>query len=159
MRQRPDWDEYFMQIAEVVAKRSTCLRRQIGAVIVKDKRILSTGYNGPPSGLAHCLELGCMREELGVPSGTRHELCRALHSEQNAIVQAALYGVATTGAMLYCTHQPCSLCAKMLINAGIGRVVFEGDYPDDFALEMLQVAKIDIVRFTRAKQASEVVER
>lgn len=149
MRTRPDWDQYFMEIAEVVAKRSTCLRRQIGAVIVKDRRILSTGYNGSPSGLPHCLELGCLRDEQGIESGTRHEICRALHSEQNAIVQAALYGVATTGSTLYCTHQPCSLCAKMLINAGIGRVVFEGDYPDKFSLEMLEQAKIEIVRFSR----------
>ena len=147
MRSRPDWDRYFMEIAEVVAKRSTCLRRQIGAVIVKDKRILATGYNGSPSGLPHCLELGCLRDEMGIESGTRHEVCRALHSEQNAIVQAALYGVATTGATLYCTHQPCSLCAKMLINAGISRVVFEGDYPDTFSLEMLGTVGIQVVRF------------
>jgi dCMP deaminase len=149
VRTRPDWDQYFMEIAEVVAKRSTCKRRQIGAVIVKDRRILSTGYNGSPSGLPHCLELGCLRDEQGIESGTRHEICRALHSEQNAIVQAALYGVATTGSTLYCTHQPCSLCAKMLINAGIGRVVFEGDYPDTFSLEMLEAARIEIVRCSR----------
>jgi dCMP deaminase len=158
VRSRPDWDEYFMEIAEVVAKRSTCLRRQIGAVIVKSRRILATGYNGSPSGLPHCLELGCLRDEQGIESGTRHEICRALHSEQNAIVQAALYGVATTGATLYCTHQPCSLCAKMLINAGISRVVFEGDYPDTFSLEMLETAKIEIVRFCRDGVRAGVVE-
>ncbi|MDO8585484.1 MAG: cytidine/deoxycytidylate deaminase family protein [Armatimonadota bacterium] len=158
MKRRPDWDEYFMEIAEVVAKRSTCLRRQIGAVIVKDKRILATGYNGAPAGLPHCLELGCLRDELGIASGTRHEICRALHSEQNAIVQAALYGVSTRGSTLYCTHQPCSLCAKMLINAGISRVVFEGEYPDGFSLEMLEAVEIQIVRFARRKEAAEVVK-
>jgi len=158
MKSRPDWDEYFMEIAEVVAKRSTCLRRQIGAVIVKDKRILATGYNGAPTGLPHCPDLGCLRDEIGVPSGTRHEVCRALHSEQNAIIQAALYGVATRGATLYCTHQPCSLCAKMIINAGIGRVVFEGDYPDDFAIEMLEQAEVEMTRFARGNAAVEVGE-
>ena len=158
MNTRPDWDEYFMQVAEVVARRSTCLRRQIGAVIVKDRRILATGYNGAPSGLPHCLELGCLRDELGIASGTRHEICRALHSEQNAIIQAALYGVATRGSTLYCTHQPCSLCAKMLINAGITRVVFEGDYPDDFALQMLEQAEIEMVRFVRGGKPAEVAK-
>lgn len=156
MNSRPDWDAYFMEIAEVVAKRSTCLRRHIGAVIVKDRRILATGYNGAPSGLPHCLDLGCMRDEQGIPSGTRHEICRALHSEQNAIIQAALYGVATRGATLYCTHQPCSLCAKTLINAGISRVVFEGDYPDNFAIEMLGQAGVEMVRFVREQKSSEV---
>lgn len=146
-RNRPDWDEYFMQIAHVVARRSTCVRRQIGAVIVKDKRILTTGYNGAPSGLPHCLELGCLRDEQGIPSGTRHEICRALHAEQNAIVQAALYGVSTRDSTLYCTHQPCSLCAKAAINAGVRRVVYEGDYPDQFALDMLQQAEVELFRF------------
>jgi dCMP deaminase len=136
-----------MEIAHVVARRSTCLRRQIGAVIVRDKRILTTGYNGAPSGLPHCLELGCLRDELGIPSGTRHEVCRALHSEQNAIVQAALHGVSTKGSSIYITTQPCSLCAKMIINAGIERVIFEGDYPDKFALEMLQDGGIELVRY------------
>lgn len=136
-----------MEIAHVVAKRSTCIRRQIGAIVVKDKRILTTGYNGAPSGLPHCFELGCMRDELGIESGTRHELCRALHAEQNAIMQAALYGVSTKGSTLYCTHQPCSLCAKAIINSGVKRVVFQGDYPDDFALEMLGQAEIEMVRF------------
>lgn len=146
-RNRPDWDEYFMQIAHVVSRRSTCVRRQIGAVIVKDKRILTTGYNGAPSGLPHCLELGCLRDEQGIPSGTRHEICRALHAEQNAIVQAALYGVSTRDSTLYCTHQPCSLCAKAAINAGVRRVVYEGDYPDQFALDMLQQAEVELLRF------------
>jgi dCMP deaminase len=157
MRLRPDWDEYFMEIATVVAKRSTCVRRQIGAVIVKDKRILATGYNGAPAGLPHCLELGCMRDELDIPSGTRHELCRGLHSEQNAIIQAALYGISTRGATVYCTHQPCSLCAKVIINAGIMRVVYEGDYPDDFSLQMLRQAEIELTRFVTPERAQEVL--
>lgn len=145
-RLRPGWDEYFMEIAGVVAKRSTCLRRQIGALIVKDHRILTTGYNGAPSGLAHCLEIGCMRDQQGILSGTRHELCRALHSEMNAIIQAAQHGVSTNGATLYCTHQPCSVCARMMINAGIVRIVYTGDYPDDFSLSLLKEADIEICR-------------
>lgn len=143
---RPGWDEYFLEIARVVAKRSTCLRRQIGAVIVKDRRILTTGYNGAPSGLAHCLEIGCLRDELGVPSGTRHETCRALHSEMNAVIQAAQHGVSTKGATLYCTSQPCSVCARMLINAGITRIAYTGDYPDEFAMSLLQEAGVEMTR-------------
>jgi len=156
---RPDWDDYFMEIAEVVGKRATCLRRRIGAVLVKDKRILATGYNGAPSGLAHCRELGCLREELGVPSGTRHEICRALHSEQNAIIQAALYGVPTRGATIYTTTQPCSLCAKMLINAGIIRVVYEGEYPDQFSLDLLGEANIELIRYVRGNKTAEVSKK
>ena len=117
---RPDWDDYFMEIAHMVATRSTCLRRAVGAVLIKEKRILTTGYNGAPSGLAHCEEVGCLRELQQVPSGQRHELCRGLHAEQNAILQAALYGVPIAGATLYCTTILCSLCKKMLINARIG---------------------------------------
>jgi dCMP deaminase len=143
---RPDWDHYFMQIAEVVAKRSTCMRRHIGAVIVKDRRILTTGYNGAPSGLAHCLETGCLRDKQGIPSGTRHELCRALHSEMNAIIQAAQYGVSTRDSTLYCTHQPCSVCTRMIINAGITRVVYTGDYPDPFAMELFRESQIELTR-------------
>ncbi|MHB0912885.1 MAG: deoxycytidylate deaminase [Armatimonadota bacterium] len=146
MRTRPDWDEYFMEIARVVAHRSTCVRRQIGAVIVKDRRILTTGYNGAPSGLGHCLETGCMRDRLGIESGTRHEMCRALHSEMNAIIQAAQHGVSTRGATLYCTHQPCSVCSRMIINAGIERVVYTGDYPDNFSIELLTEAGIETVK-------------
>ena len=128
---RASWDEYFMQIVEVVKTRSTCLRRQVGAVIVKDNRIITTGYNGAPSHLKHCTELGgCEREKMGIPSGQRHELCRALHAEQNAIIQAAKLGNTTEGATLYVNVQPCVICAKMLINAGIVRVVYKGDYPD-----------------------------
>jgi dCMP deaminase len=145
-RNRPDWDQYFMQIAEVVGKRSTCLRRQIGAVIVKDRRILTTGYNGAPSGLAHCIEIGCLRDKLNIPSGTRTESCRALHSEMNAIIQAAQYGVSTKGSTLYCTHQPCSVCARMLINAGITKVVYMGSYPDQFSIELLKEANVELVQ-------------
>jgi len=144
---RPSWDEYFMHITREVAKRSTCLRRQVGAVIVQDKRILTTGYNGPPRDLAHCDEVGCIRQQLGVPSGERTELCRGLHAEQNAIIQAALHGVRIAGSDIYITLQPCVLCAKMLINAGIQRIVYDGDYPDDLARRMLAEAGIDLVRF------------
>lgn len=140
---RPSWDEYFMDITRVVASRSTCLRRRVGAVIVKDKRLLTSGYNGAPQGLAHCLEVGCLRERMKVASGERHELCRGLHAEQNAIVQAALHGVQIAGATLYCTHQPCAACAKMIINAGIRRIVFEHPYPDELARDLLQEACVE----------------
>ena len=153
-RKRPDWDQYFLEIADVVAKRSTCLRRQIGALIVKDRRILTSGYNGAPSGLEHCLETGCLRDQLRIPSGTRHEICRALHSEMNAIIQAAQYGVSTKGATLYCTNQPCSVCARMLINAGITRIVYTGDYPDEFAMSLLQEAAIEMVRLPKPSEAA-----
>ena len=143
---RASWDEYFMEIVEVVKTRSTCLRRQVGAVIVKDNRIITTGYNGAPSPLKHCTELGgCERQRLGVPSGQRHELCRALHAEQNAIIQAAKLGNTTEGATLYVNIQPCVICAKMLINAGIVRVVYKGEYPDPMASAMLEEAGIETV--------------
>ena len=141
---RPDWDEYFMEIAHLVAKRSTCLRRQVGALLVLGKRILSTGYNGAPAGLAHCLEVGCLRERLNVPSGQRHELCRGLHAEQNAIIQAAVHGVAIKGAELYCTHYPCAVCAKMLVNAGITSLKLAAHYPDELAREIFAEAGIKI---------------
>ena len=141
---RPSWDEYFMEVATVVARRSTCLRRQIGAILVKDKHILTTGYNGAPAGLAHCLDGVCPRDS--VPSGERQELCRGLHAEQNALLQAARHGITVAGATLYCTTEPCSLCTKMLINAGIVRVVFSNEYPDDLAKEMLMAAAVDRVR-------------
>ncbi|KGG79843.1 cytidine deaminase [Caloranaerobacter azorensis H53214] len=144
---RPSWDEYFMEIVNVVKKRSTCLRRQVGALIVKDKRILSTGYNGAPTGLKHCDEVGCIREKLNIPSGQRHELCRGLHAEQNAIVHAANAGVSIKGSTIYVTTQPCILCAKMIINAGIERVVFGGGYPDELAIQLLKEAGIEIVDF------------
>lgn len=143
---RPSWDDYFFQIAQQVATRSTCLRRRVGAVLVKDKRILSTGYNGAPRGISHCVEVGCLREQLKIPSGERHELCRALHAEQNAIVQAALHGVKIEGASLYSTHQPCSLCAKMIINAGIVEVYFDEGYPDELAATFFAEAGIKLHR-------------
>ncbi len=145
---RPSWDEYFMQIARLVSQRSTCLRRQVGAVIVKDKKILSTGYNGAPTGLKHCQQVGCIREQQGVPSGQRHELCRGLHGEQNAIIQAALYGVSIKGSFLYSTHLPCSLCAKMLINAKVQEIFYSDGYADDLSLEMLDEAKIPLRKIT-----------
>ncbi|WP_042339172.1 deoxycytidylate deaminase [Desulfosporosinus youngiae] len=151
---RPSWDSYFMQMAQVVAGRSTCLRRQVGAVIVKDKQILSTGYNGSPSGLQHCDEIGCLRQSLGVPSGERHEICRAVHAEQNALVQAAKHGVAINGADLYTTHQPCVLCTKLLINAGIKRVVFAYLYPDQLAASMAEEAGLDLVKFGEDREDS-----
>ena len=140
--ERPSWDEYFIHIAHLVSQRSTCLRRQVGAVIVKDKRILSTGYNGAPAGLRHCREAGCLREEQKVPSGQRHELCRGLHAEQNAIIQAALYGVSIEGGSLYSTHLPCSLCAKMLVNARIYEIVYSDGYADELSLQILHEAGI-----------------
>ena len=143
---RPTWDEYFLEMAQVVSRRSTCLRRRVGALLVRDKRILATGYNGAPAGLPHCEQVGCRREQLGIPSGERQELCRALHAEQNAIIQAALHGVNTRGSVLYCTTQPCITCAKMLINAGVLRVVYSGDYADDMAMEMLAAAGVELVR-------------
>jgi len=141
---RPSWDEYFAEITKLVAKRSTCLRRRVGAVLVKDRRILTTGYNGSPAGLTHCAEIGCLRAKLGVPSGEKSELCRGLHAEQNAIIQAALHGVNIKGAVLYVTHQPCVTCAKMLINAGITEIITLGDYPDRLAREMLEEAGMPV---------------
>jgi dCMP deaminase len=139
---RPDIDEYFLKIAAVVGERATCQRHHIGAVAVKDKHILSTGYNGAPSGLQDCLELGCLRDALGIPSGERHEICRAVHAEQNVIIQAALHGVSIRGATIYCTHSPCVLCAKMLVNAQISRFVSFGRYRDDEFLTLFKEAGI-----------------
>jgi dCMP deaminase len=141
---RPNWDDYFIDIAALVARRSTCLRRGVGAVLVRDRRILATGYNGAPSGLQHCLDVGCMREQLQIPSGERHELCRGLHAEQNAIIQAALHGVSVKGASLYCTNHPCIICAKMIINAGIIRIHFREGYMDQLAKDMLKEAEIEV---------------
>jgi len=141
---RPGWDEYFLETAGLVAKRATCLRRSVGAVLVKDKRILATGYNGAPSGVTHCEITGCLRQNLKISSGKRHELCRGLHAEQNVLLQAALYGVSTKGSILYITNQPCIICAKMIINAGIKEIVFKGDYPDRMARTFLKEAKIKI---------------
>jgi len=133
-----------MDITCLVAKRATCLRRQVGAVLVKDKRLLATGYNGAPSGLAHCLEVGCLRQRNQIPSGERHELCRGLHAEQNAIIQAAFHGISIQGATLYCTNLPCAICTKMIINAGIKEIIFESGYADDLTREMLLEARIPI---------------
>lgn len=149
---RPSWDEYFMEIVELIKSRSTCLRRQVGALIAKDKRILATGYNGAPIGCKHCEEVGCLREKYKVPSGQRHELCRAIHAEQNAIVQAAYSGVSVKGATLYVTNQPCVLCAKMIINAGIEKIVFKGDYPDDIAMELLKEASVRVIKYENIKK-------
>ena len=152
MAERPSWDSYFMEIARVVSTRSTCLRRKVGAVLVLEKRLLSTGYNGTPSGLAHCREVGCLRDELNVSPGERHELCRGLHAEQNAIIQAAIHGVAIKGAALYCTHFPCVVCAKMLVNTGIRTAVLAGDYPDDLSKEILKEAGITIQNHARLRE-------
>ncbi len=145
--QRPDWQQYFMEIAQLVSRRSTCTRRRVGAVLVKDKRMLATGYNGAPSGLEHCGVMGCLREKLQVPSGQRHELCRGLHAEQNAIIQAAAHGISIQGAMLFCTTLPCSICLKMLINAGITDIVYEDGYADELTQDLLSEADININRF------------
>ena len=143
---RPTWDEYFMKMAELTAQRSTCMRRHVGAVIVKDKHIVATGYNGAPRGIAHCDEKGgCLRQKMGVPSGQRHELCRALHAEQNAIIQAATLGQSIENATIYITHQPCVICAKMIINAGIKRIVVKEGYPDELSVEILDEAGLKIV--------------
>jgi len=139
---RPDIDEYFLKIASVVAERSTCLRHHVGAVAVKNKHILSTGYNGAAAGLKDCLELGCLRDEMNVESGTRHEICRSIHAEQNVIIQAALHGVTLEGATVYCTHSPCVLCSKMLVNARIKRFVTYGSYADDSFRDLFQEAGI-----------------
>jgi dCMP deaminase len=142
VRSRPDWDTYFLDIVDLVSRRSTCLRRAVGAGLVRDKRILATGYNGAPSKLKHCLDIGCLREQLSVPSGERHELCRGLHAEQNAIIQAALHGVSAKDSTLYCTNHPCVICAKMIINAGISRIVIRDGYSDKLAADMLKEAGI-----------------
>ena len=143
--QRPSWQEYFTEITRLVATRATCRRRRVGAILVKNKRILATGYNGAPTGVPHCLDVGCLREQMGVPSGERHELCRGLHAEQNAILQAAHYGVSIEGADIYCTNLPCAICTKMIINAGIRRVYYLEGYADPLAEEMLRTAAIDLV--------------
>ena len=151
MGERPSYDEYFMEMAHVVSKRSTCLRRKVGAILVIDKHILSTGYNGAPKGLKHCSEVGCLRKKMNVPSGQRHELCRGLHAEQNAIIQAAVFGVSIKGSTLYSTNTPCVVCVKMLINAGVKEIVYSGNYPDDLAKKMLDESKIKIDKFNNKK--------
>lgn len=153
---RPTWDQYFIDITHLVATRATCLRRQVGALLVKDRNILATGYNGTPSGIRHCEETGCLRERLKVPSGERHELCRGLHAEQNAIIQAARHGINIDQSVLYCTTMPCIICTKMLINAGIKRIVYEEGYGDDLAREMLEEAGIEISHFIRVSPEGSV---
>ena len=143
---RPTWDEYFLEIANVAKKRSTCLRRQVGAVIVRDKRILSTGYNGVPTGITHCADVGCLRDKLKIPSGERHELCRGSHAEGNAIVNAANFGIGLNGATIYINTQPCIMCTKMIINAGIVRIVYENGYPDELSMAMLKESGIELVK-------------
>lgn len=143
---RPEWSEYFMAITKMVAKRSTCLRRQVGAILVKEKRILATGYNGAPAGLKHCDEVGCLRQDTSIPSGQRHELCRGLHAEQNAIIQAAYHGIPIAGSTLYCTNKPCAICSKMLINAGVKEIYYEDGYEDPLADQMLTEAGIETKR-------------
>ena len=146
LQTRPSWHTYFMGIADLVATRSTCLRRKVGAVLVKDKRILTSGYNGAPSGIAHCIETGCLRDRLNVPSGEKHELCRGVHAEQNAIIQAANHGITVKGSILYCTNQPCSICAKMIINASIEKVYYKNGYNDPLAEEMFEQAGIALIQ-------------
>lgn len=148
---RPDIDEYFMEMARLVSRRSTCLRRNVGAVIVKEKRVLATGYNGTPKGLKHCAEVGCVREQMKVPETQRHELCRGLHAEQNAIIQAALFGVSIKDSSLYTTHFPCSVCAKMLINADIKEIIYGEDYADDLSKKMLAESGTKIRKFKSSK--------
>ena len=144
---RPSWDKYYMDMLELVKTRSTCLRRQVAAIIVKDKQVISTGYNGAPRGTKHCEEVGCLREQLGIPSGERHELCRGIHAEQNAIIQAAVHGVSVEGSEIYITDSPCILCSKMIINSGIKRIVYRGDYPDTMAMEMLEEAGVAVEKY------------
>lgn len=144
---RPDWTEYFMDITRLVARRSTCIRRQVGAIVVKDKRVLATGYNGVPTGLAHCEDVGCIREQNNIPSGQRHELCRGLHAEQNTIIQAAYHGISINGAILFCTTLPCSICLKMLINAGIKEIIYEQGYPDDLTESLLQETDLTLTKY------------
>lgn len=145
---RPSNDQYFMDMAYLVSSRSTCVRRKVGAVIVKDKHILSTGYNGSPKGTRHCEELGCIREQQNIPSGTRHELCRGVHAEQNAVAQAAYFGVSVKGATIYTTTFPCSMCAKILINSGIEEIVYGTGYADDLSVDLLNETNIKIRRYS-----------
>ena len=149
---RPSWEDYFMDITCLVAKRSTCTRRAVGAVIVKDRRLLATGYNGAPSQVRHCAEVGCMREQMKVPSGERHELCRGIHAEQNAIIQAAYHGVSVRGADIFCTNQPCSICARMIINAGIERIYYQSGYADPLAIELLEEARVELKQINSDKR-------
>lgn len=149
--ERPSWHEYFIEMTRVAAKRSTCIRRHVGALIVKDNQILASGYNGAPSKVTHCEVTGCLRQKLNVPSGERQEICRGLHAEQNAIVQAAVHGVPIAGATIYCTNKPCSICAKMIINAKISKIIYLDDYNDSLADELLADTDIRVLKYTEAK--------
>ena len=144
MDRRPSWDSYFMKVAEDIATRSTCLRRQVGAVLVKDNRIIATGYNGAPDGMQHCLEIGCLREQQNIPSGKNIELCRAVHAEQNALMQAAKHGGSVNGAKLYVTTYPCVTCAKLLIQAGVNEIVYINAYPDYLSEEILAKSSVAV---------------
>lgn len=146
---RPTWDDYFMKIARDVSERAICVKRKVGALVVKENRILSTGYNGAPKGFKHCTEATCLRKQMHVPSGQRHELCRGLHAEQNAIIQAAWHGVSISGSTMYCTYQPCAICVKMIINAGIAKLVYAGGYPDELAIQMLNESKLQVVKYEK----------
>jgi len=148
---RPSWDDYFMALAELVATRSTCLRRQVGAVLVRDKHILTTGFNGAPAGMDHCLNIGCIRDEMKIASGTRQEICRAVHAEQNAIIQCALHGVSSQNSVIYVTHQSCTICTKILINAGVKRIVYKNPYPDKFAQKLIDEAGIKLEKWSKKK--------
>jgi len=144
---RPDNDTYFMDMAELISRRSTCVRRQVGAVIVKDKRVLTTGYNGSPKGTRHCEDMGCIREQQNIPSGTRHELCRGVHAEQNAVIQAAYFGISIDGATIYTTTFPCSMCAKILINAGIREIIYSEGYADEMSQKLFDETKTAVRRY------------
>jgi dCMP deaminase len=150
---RMPWPEYFMNITYMVAERSTCLRRKVGAVAVKDKRILATGYNGAPASMAHCLDEGCLREQLGVPSAQRQEICRGLHAEQNVIIQAAVHGVRLEGAIVYCTTHPCVTCTKMLINCSVSAVCYAEEYPDPLAVRMMREAGVAVERLVSRRKS------
>ncbi|MDY0152084.1 MAG: cytidine/deoxycytidylate deaminase family protein [Candidatus Cloacimonas sp.] len=150
MNKRPSWQQYFMEMAYLAAKRSTCIRRAVGAVLVRDNQIISTGYNGSPKGVAHCTEIGCLREQQNIPSGEKHELCRGVHAEQNAIIQAAINGSSTRNGSMYCTHQPCSICARMIINAEIRTVYISEKYPDSLGEQLFKEAGVDLILFDKA---------
>lgn len=147
MRNRPSWQQYFMRMAFLASTRSTCLRRSVGAALVRDNQIISTGYNGSPKNSPHCVDVGCLRQELNVPPGEKHELCRGVHAEQNAIIQAAINGSSTRNAVLYCTHQPCSICAKMIVNAEIRQVFIANAYPDELSRELFREADVEVILF------------
>lgn len=158
-KQRPKLDEYFLKMAMLVAERSTCLRHNVGAVIVKDKHLLSSGYNGAPANTKDCTELGCLRDELKIPSGTQHQICRAVHAEQNAIIQAAYHGISVKDATIYCTHSPCIICAKMIVNAGIKKFVTYTKYNDDEFLRLFKEAGIEIAIQEKPKSVIGELER